>query len=190
MKRFLILSMVLGLIAGSVATVEAKGKKKKKPAACAAWTTAKVTDAATEAKPVVFGVPTGPGVGIGRPGSNFMGIPYAGHVSEAFVNFQVDSATPTAGLYVSVEFSRGWEYDLYLDRSTGEEVAFSAGSNVLEAAYGSGAQTETTKTSETILGLETADCEGFAADIVGSIAHGQLVTLKAWLGEIKAPPAE
>ena len=179
-----------GLLVGAFAAVPAEAaKKKKKPPACAPLEThdkakeaelVKVTDAATAEAPIEVEVETGPGVGSGRPGS-----PTGDHASEAFVNVQVDSAAPATGLYVTVEFTPLWDYDLYLDDSTGTEVAHSAG--FLNQSFTEGAAGESAVGSENIYGIETSDCGGYAVDIVGATTPGETVTLKLHLGEVQAP---
>ncbi|MFP5351219.1 MAG: hypothetical protein ACLGIB_01475 [Actinomycetota bacterium] len=188
-----------GLIVGAFAAgpADAAKKKKKKPPVCAPLAThdkakeaelVKVTDAATAEAPIEVALETGPGLGLGRPGSTLGPVPIGDRVSEAFVNVQVDSAAPSAGLYATIEFNQAFDYDLYLDDATGTEVAHSAG--FFNQSSTAGAAGHSAPGSENIEGLETADCGGYAADVVGSITPGGEVTLKLWLGEIQAAPAE
>lgn len=181
-----------GLLVGAFAAApaDAAKKKKKKPPACAPWTPpeksaeaeiVKVTDAATAEAPIEIEVETAPGVGSGRPGGS---LPLGEGTSEAFVNVQVDSALPSAGLYATIEFTPTWDYDLYLDDSTGTEVAHSAG--FLNQSFTAGAAGESGIGSENIYGLETADCDGYAVDIAGATTPGETVLLKLYLGEVQA----
>lgn len=185
-----------GLIVGAFAAgpADAAKKKKKKPPVCAPLAVhekaaeaelVKVTDAATAEAPVEVEVSTGPGLGLGRPGGS---LPFGELVSEAFVNVQVDSALPSAGLYATIEFTEAWDYDLYLDDATGTEVAHSAG--FFNQSSTAGAAGESKIGSENIYGLETADCGGYSVDIAGATTPGETVMLKLWLGEIQAAPAE
>lgn len=185
----------VGVLVGAFAAgpADAAKKKKKKPPACAPWTPpeksaeaelVKVTDAATAEAPIEIELETDPGLGLGRPGSTIGPVPIGDHVSEAFVNVQVDSAAPSTGLYATIEFNPAFDYDLYLDDSTGTEVAHSAG--FFNQSSTAGAAGHSAPGSENIEGLETSDCGGYAADVVGSITPGGGVTLKLWLGEVKA----
>ena len=181
-----------GLLVGAFAAGPAdaaKKKKKKKVPACAPWTPPEksaeaelvtVTDAATAEAPIEIEVETEAGVGSGRPGGTF-----GANSSEAFVNVQVDSALPTVGLYTTIEFSPTWDYDLYLDDSTGTEVAHSAG--FLNQSFTEGAAGESAVGSENLYGVETADCGGYAVDVVGATTPGETVLLKLYLGEVQAP---
>src|SRR5687768_9960187 len=86
-------------------------KKKKKPAGCAAYVPSEwsadipvtmVTDAHTADAPLEITVPTEMGVGTSDSGS-----PENGQTSMAahsFLNVQVDSVNPEAGLYGRLEF--------------------------------------------------------------------------------------
>lgn len=188
-----------GLIVGAFAAGPADAaKKKRKPPACAAYVPhekaaeaelVKVTEAATAEAPIELEVETAPGLGSGRPGGDGTFAALGENTSEAFVNVQVDTKAPVAsGLYVTVEFTPAWDYDLYLDDSTGTEVAHSAG--FLNQTFGAGAAAESAIGSENILGIETADCGGYSVDIAGATTPGETVTLKLWLGEIQAAPAE
>lgn len=188
-----------GLIVGAFAAgpADAAKKKKKKPAVCAAYVghekaakaeLVKVTDAATAEAPIEVEVATDPGFGIGRPGTTVNGVDVGAAVSEAFVNVQVDSAAPSAGLYATIEFNEAFDYDLYLDDATGTEVAHSAG--FFNQSSAAGADGESAIGSENIRGLDTADCGGYSADIAGATTAGDTVTLKLWLGEVVAAPAE
>lgn len=188
-----------GLLVGAfVATpAEAARRKKRKPPVCAPMVPAekaadaeivKVTDAATAEAPIEVVLTTGPGMGMGRPGSDFNGVPTGDAASESFVNVQVDSVAPSAGLYAQITFTEAWDYDLYLDDSEGTEIAHSAG--FFNQSSAAGAQGASDIGSETIMGLETADCGGYSVDVVGATTPGEDVTLKLWLGEVQAPPAE
>lgn len=181
-------ALLLGAFAATPADA-AKKKKKKKPPVCAPWVPSekaadaeliKVTDEATEEAPIEVEVETGPGVGSGRPGGTF-----GGATSEAFVNVQVDSKAPAAGLYTTIEFTPTWDYDLYLDDSTGTEVAHSAG--FLNQSFTEGAAGESGIGSENLYGLETADCGGYTVDVLGATTPGETVILKLYLGEVQTP---
>jgi hypothetical protein len=184
-----------GMIVGAFAAGPAEAaKKKKKPPVCAPFAGSEkageaelvtVTDAATAEAPVVVEIETGPGVGMGRPGSTFEGVVPTGDLtSESFVNVQVDSAATSAGLYATIEFEPQWDYDLYLDDSEGTEVAHSAG--FFNQSSAAGAVGESAIGSENIKGLETSDCGGYSTAVVGATTVGGPVTLKLWLGEAQA----
>ncbi|MFN2526196.1 MAG: hypothetical protein ABR505_08025 [Actinomycetota bacterium] len=179
-----------------------KGKKKKKKcpkkgpgdvpvAACAPYTpgeqggeaeTSIVTDAATEEAPVEVTIPTDPGFGIG-------GTPLEATISHAFHNIQVDSANPTAGLHLVLEFDLEEDYDLYLNYPDGSEAAHVAGFNPvppLSDGTGSGGHSE--MGAEYLDGVSTPDCGGYTLDIANATGLGGDKTLKLWLGEITYTP--
>lgn len=189
-------SLVLGAFAAVPA--EAKKKKKKKPPACAAYAPGelgadaqitKVTDAATEEKPVEVTVSTGPGLGFSSPdvGGD------TGETSHAYANLQVDSASRSANLYVRVEFTPSWDYDIFLRTSDGTALAYAAGFNQGMGAglgdptgagldgTGNGGHSE--MGAEAIDGYAAADCDGFTLDISSAGTPGEDVTVKYWLGE-------
>lgn len=187
--------LVLGAFAAAPA--EAK-KKKKKPPACAAFTpgelgaggeVTKVTDAATEDKPVEVTLSTAPGLGLSSPdvGGD------EGQTSHAYTNVQVDSASPGANLYVRVEFMPSWDYDIFLRSSDGAALAYAAGFNQGMGAglgdptgvgldgTGNGGHSEFG--AEAIDGYAAADCDGFTLDVSSAGTAGGDVTVKYWLGE-------
>lgn len=172
------------LVVGAFAAVPAEAKKKKKKG-CATYQPGTngegapfnlVTDAATAEKPAALEVDTGPGLGIGRDPEG-----EGAHVSHAYANLQVDSAAPETTLFVQIEFTEAWDYDVYLDTSDGTEVANSAGfgnqtfgSEYAHSEFG----------SETIQAFPVNDCDGFTIDVVGATTPGETVGVKYWV----APP--
>ena len=157
---------------------------------CAAYTpgeagaeaeTLVVTDAATEEAPLELEVETVDGAGVGR-GS------FGPLVSHAYVNLQVDSSTPTGGLWVKVSFAPYQDYDLYLDPADGSgEVASSGGFGPEDDAEPGDSDSQLG--SETLTGIRTNDCGGWTLDIVGATTEGGAVTLTTWLGAELWDPA-
>ncbi|MDQ3879223.1 MAG: hypothetical protein M3290_12870 [Actinomycetota bacterium] len=201
MVRIVSLLALSGLIAGIVLVAPAEAKRRK-PAACPAYApgdlgkdakTTVVTDAATADKPATADVDTGPGAGFSSPdvGGD------QGPTSHAYANVQVDSAAPTAYLYVRIEFQYPQDYDLYLRTSDGTAVAYVGGFNeapltipantpVGQPIDGTGHGGHSEMGAEQIDGTTVADCQGFTVDVVGGTAAGGTVTVKYWLGD---PPA-
>jgi hypothetical protein len=142
-----------------------------------------VTDEATEEAPLEVAVPTGPGLGAGRnPGG------LGAFVSHAYRNIQVDTSGTEAGLWIRVESNEIADYDLYLDRADGSNVAAAGGYAIEQDGDESDSHTE--PGAETLTGIKTADCGGYTLDIVGAATAGGSVTLKVWLGEALFTPAE
>src|SRR5687767_11775601 len=108
-RSFAVLASVAMLVGAFAATpAEAKKKKKKKPAACATYTPGEkgagkpvtiVTDAATAEAPVEVPLTTQAGLGTSSEAGE-------GHddglTTHDYTNLQVDSASPSAGLYVQL----------------------------------------------------------------------------------------
>lgn len=208
-RRVLPYLLALALVTGMVAVVpataasnrsdqlEQQKKKKKKPkpsptpTVCPAYVpgeqgadleTQVVTDAATAEAPVEVTIPTDPGFGIG-------GTPLEATISHAFQNIQVDSANPTAGLHLVLEFDLEEDYDLYLNYADGTEAAHVAGFNPippLSDGTGSGGHSE--MGAEFLEGISTPDCGGYTLDIANATGLGGDKTLKLWLGEIVYTP--
>lgn len=181
----------VGLMVGAFAAgpADAAKKKKKKPAGCATFTppetvgdaeVVSVTDAATAEAPIEIELDTTAGAGLGRDPEG-----EGAHVSHAYVPLQVDPAAASSGLYASIHFTPAWDYDLYIDDETGTEVAHSAGFLVVSSA--AGAAGESGVGSESIFGLESADCTNYVVDVVGATTPGESVTLELYLGEVQAP---
>lgn len=193
-------ALVLGAFVAGPA--DAKKKKKKKPAVCATFTpgekgtdkpTVKVTDAATEAAPVVQKVTLAESVGdvdvtgaVSPPGS------------DAF-NVQVDSAAKEAGLYILFEFPMRRDYDLEVWHPDGSYAARSHDFNTLyspdPATYANGGSGgEGTDSYEKIVGLRTSDCGGWTVETINWLGEGGELEVKMWLGDIvndpQAPGAE
>ena len=169
------------LVVGAFAVVPAEAKKKK---GCATYQPGAngdgqpitvVTDAATAEKPVTIELETAAGVGMGRDASS----PEGQHVSHAYANIQVDSAAPSASLFVSVAFTEAFDYDLYLDTADGTQLAASAGFGPV--AFGASDYEHSDFGSETIAGFPANDCDGYTANIVGATTPGETVTVSAWL---------
>ena len=183
----------VGLIFGAfVGPAEAGKKKKKKPAACAAFSPsepetgshegAKATEAAvqqvtaahTEAAPLVVEYEHGPAFW-----DTVTQTPV--HESTEFFNFQAQGA---GGLHIKAEWS-GAEHDidLYLYED-GTRVASSGAFNPAPVpgvfdAGGNGGQG-----FETIPGYGVSACKGVTLESRAFISHGTPVTLKVWLGEV------
>lgn len=171
-----------------------KKKKPKPPPVCAAYVpgeqgadaeTSIVTDAATEEAPVEVTIPTAAGFGlltiVGGPDES----------SHAFLNIQVDSALPAAGLYARFSFDTLQDYDLYLRDSAGVDVASATGFNPENAVLGptdgdAGGHSE--GDSETLVGISSPDCQGYTLDVTGFLTEGGDHTLTLWLGEVQYTP--
>lgn len=166
------------------------GKKTPKPPACPAYLPgeegaeaelAVVTDAATEEAPLEleFDAP---------PGGGSLG-PYD-ETASLYQNVQVDSELPEAGLYARYEFPDGHDYDLYLNYADGSTAANSGESQPVNG-LGSGSPEggwEAGSNYESVLGITTADCDGYTARLVSWLTTGGATTLKLWLGEAKVDP--
>lgn len=182
-----------------------KGKGKKKgckpvpppPASCAPYVPGdngkeapviNVTDAATAESPVVVEFDAGQGLAA----APVLGIPVPDTTTHTFHNIQVDSASPEVGLYVRLEFADRSDYDLYLQHADGTEADHSGDFNsVVESPVHSCGGTSCSSGSnfEEIDGIATADCGGWTTDTVAYLTQGGNVTMKVWLGEVKAAPA-
>lgn len=193
------------LAAFVAAPAEAKKKRKvKKPPACAAMTpwepaagapVGVVTPAATKDAPLTATVATDAGVGTSTndPEDGATGT----LVSHAYYNLQVDSATPSAYLYVRVEFPPTTDYDIYLRNPDGTSDTYSGGTapwtdptgmiGIDGRGHGGHSEGGPGGASENIDGAAATDCQGFTLDIVSATTQGADVTVKAWLGD--APPA-
>ncbi|HEX2293692.1 MAG TPA: hypothetical protein VHN37_00090, partial [Actinomycetota bacterium] len=189
-----------------VAPADAKKKKKPKtpppPPACAPFApgdlgkdaqTTVVTDAATAEAPVVVDLTTAPGLGndLGAPGIVGQSSVYD-ETSSVFQNIQVDTANPSAGLYAKVEFEDRHDYDLYLLYQDGATAANSGDFNVApNEGLGGGSPEgawEAGTNYESVLGINTADCAGYTAEIVSYLTTGGAVKLSVWLGDAIAEP--
>ena len=189
-------SLVLGAFVAGPADAKKKKKKKPKVATCAPYTPGEaaaeapvtvVTDAATEEAPVEVTVSTAEGLGFSSPDGPSGD---TGPTSHAYANVQVDSASPSTGLYARVEFAPTWDYDAYLRTADGTAVAYSAGFNQGAVAAdptgfgldGTGHGGHSEQGAEQIDGWTAADCDGFTYDIVSAGTPGGDVTVKFWLG--------
>ncbi|MDQ3981692.1 MAG: hypothetical protein M3271_03315 [Actinomycetota bacterium] len=200
-KRICSIVLALGLVVSGVIAgpaTAAKKKKPKKPPACAPYApgemgaeaqTVVVTDAHTAESPLL--------APISLEAEFDEGI--AGGAQHANVNVQVDSANPSAGLYVTFEFQPYRDYDLWAYFDDGTGAASSHGFQPLIATQGQPAQAdqsntasnhagESTATSENIVGLITPDCGGYTIDAANYFGEGGDFELKIWLGEGKTEP--
>ena len=187
-----------GLIVGAFAAgpADAAKKKKKKPKAlsCAPATPGieaaaeapfvKVTEAATEEKPIV--------VEFEHPQSlvqEHEALPDT--QDEKYVNIQVVSKA-SQGLYIKEEFNNRHDIDLYLYNAAGEEVASSGAFNPAPVNAGVHPAADTTaggrggETFESILGFEATPCEAYTAESVAFASPGTPVKMTIWLGEVVA----
>ncbi|MFN2388038.1 MAG: hypothetical protein ABR575_00305 [Actinomycetota bacterium] len=176
-----------------------KGCKKPPPVKeCAAFTPGEagadaplvpVTDAATEEAPATATVTLEPSTADAQ----------VGDPSYAFVNLQVDSAAPDAGLYALIEFPARHDYDLDLLHPDGSYAARShAWNTMIEAndqpvpAFGplpsTGHGGESTASSEKLVGIRTADCGGWTLRVGNWFGTGGDREIKLWLGEVVNEP--
>ena len=179
-----------------------KKKKKKKPPVCAPYLpgesgaeaeTLVVTDAATAEAPVTHAFSLD---AYFFEGISVQGVP--GAAPSSAINVQVDSAAPTAGLYVTFEFDARRDYDLYLRWPDGSDAASSHGFN--PAIEAKGPETfdpsntngnhagESTAASENIVGLITPDCGGYTVQFYNYFGEGGDFEAKLWLGEGTTDP--
>lgn len=194
-------AMILGAF---VAPADAKKKKKPKPPpappVCAPYTpgeegaeaaTTIVTDAATAEAPVVVDLDSGPGL------ADDLGLGEYDGTSSVFQNIQVDSANPSAGLYVKIEFQDRHDYDLYLNRADGSTAANSGAFNAvpegasLPVGIGGGAPEggwEAGTNYESVTGINTTDCDGYTARVKSYLTNGGAVKMSVWLGEALVEP--
>lgn len=194
--RFIRAFAVVGmsaLVLGAFAAVPAEAKKKKKKAfTCAAFTpgieaaaeapVVRVTEAATEAAPIV--------VESAHPESlvqEHSALPDT--QDEQYVNIQVVSKA-SQGLYIKEEFNSRHDIDLHLYNSAGEEVDSSGAFNPLpvDATYidftsnGRGGENY-----ESIVGFPADSCGGYTAESVGYATSGTPIKFSIWLGDAVAP---
>ena len=186
-------SLLAALVALPAGEAAAK-KKKKKPVvpACAAYVPgdqgagqpiAVVTDAATEASPVVVEVEAAPGMG------SDLGIGVYDERTSVFHNVQVDSALPTAGLWVRIEFTEYHDYDLSLLTPAGDTAASSGESQpVAGVGGGTAGGHEGGSNYEMVTGVNTPDCGGYTTEVISYLTTGGPVTISYWLGEGKVDP--
>ena len=191
-------ALILGAF---VAPADAKKKKKPKPPppppACAPYVpgesgaeaaTTIVTDAATAEAPVVIDLTAEPGLP-STPTVN--GVGFDG-TSSLYQNVQVDTANPSAGLYVKFEFPDRHDYDLDLEYADGSTAASSGDANAAPGNdLGSGSPEgawEAGTNYESLNGINTPDCAGYTARMKAYTTNGGAVKLSLWLGEAVAEP--
>ena len=176
-------------------------KKKKKPAACAAFTpgelgaaaeTVVVTDANTADAPVL--VPISLGMAFDEGLLEAAG---AGETPRAYVNVQVNSAAPTAGLYATFEFQSHRDYDFWAYNPDGTAAASAHGFQPLMDTKGTPADQsntdsnhagESTADSENLVGVITPDCGGYTLEASTYFGEGGDFEIKLWLGEGTTAP--
>ncbi|HYI45190.1 MAG TPA: hypothetical protein VE174_06995 [Actinomycetota bacterium] len=205
MRRSLTVLLVLGLVAGSLAMpAEAakKKKKKKKPVvavapvcpgfvpgeAGAGKPTIKLTDAATEAAPVVQKVTLAESAADLTQGFTAAG-------TDAF-NIQVDSAATTVGVYALIEFEPRNDIDLNLLHPDGSYAARSRSWNTIQESTDQGPFPissqgyggEGTDHSEKLVGIGTNDCGGWTLTVENYLGMGGEYEVKLWVGEMKNAP--
>jgi hypothetical protein len=180
-------ALLLGAFVAGPAEAKKKKKKKAAPAACAPYAPGEkgagqpvtvVTDAATAEAPVTATVATSPGLGFSSEAGE--GNPDEIASSHAYTNVQVDSATPGTGLYVIIEFTPAFDYDLHLRDAAGTSIEYSAGFGPVPSGT---EHSHSNVGSESLEGLPVGDCQGFTVDVVGATTPGEDVTVKYYLGE-------
>jgi hypothetical protein len=201
MRKAITILITIGLLVGALTMpADAKKKKKKKPAApaaCATFTpgeagagkpTVTLTDAATEAAPVVQKVT------LAESAADLtQGLTEAG--SDAF-NIQVDSAAASAGVYALIEFQPRNDIDLAMLHPDGSYAAQSHSWNTIQESTDQGPFPvssqgyggEGTDHSEKLVGIATADCGGWTIKADNFLGMGGDFDVKLWLGEIKNSP--
>jgi len=188
-------------------TADAKKKKKPKtppaPPACAPFApgeagtgaeTTVVTDAATAEAPVVVELDTE----MGLADDLVLGGDAVDNTSSVYRNIQVDTANPSAGLYVKIEFADRNDYDLSLFSAAGDTAANSGVFNPvpegasLPVAIGGGSPDggwAAGSDFESVTGINTPDCGGYTAQVKSYLTPGGTVTMSIWLGEALVEPA-
>jgi hypothetical protein len=139
-----------------------------------------VTDAATKDKPVSVTVSTQPGAGFSSAteGGDM------GPTSHAYANVQVVSKAASAKLYVRLEFTPIFDYDLFLRTSDGTAVAYSAGGAPYAGPLdGTGNGGHSEAGAENIDGALSARCSGYTVDVSSATTPGGDVTVKYWLAK-------
>ena len=192
-------ALVLGAFVAGPA--DAKKRKKKKPAGCAAPAyvepqspsasrteapaaeVVKITDAATEEAPVVIEFDHGPALWDTANQAPIV-------EDTKWFNIQVDSAAPSTGLYLLQEWAIPSlsDMDLYLwDGATGAQAAVSGALNLAPAPVMIPIVGETGGMGyESISGFLVGDCTGFSIESRAFMTPGEAMTLTIWLGEAAA----
>lgn len=199
-------SLLAAMIAIPAADAGAKKKKKKskpKPVACAPYVpgemgaeaeTLTVTDAHTADAPLL--VPISLDAAVDEGLLEFAGV---GETPHAYFNVQVDSAAPSAGLYVTWEFPAYRDYDLWAYFADGSGAASSHGFQPLidtndlpddadQSNTASNHGGESTATSENLVGITTPDCAGYTVETSTYLGEGGDFEVKVWLGEATTEP--
>jgi hypothetical protein len=205
MKRY-VSTALIGLVAVNVfaalpAQAKApKHKKPKPPVACAAYQAgdfakdaplATVTDAATADKPLEQKVTLDQSVA-----DLTFGLQAA---SATYVNVQVDSVAPSAGLYAHIDFPQRNDYDLEFQYP---DLSYAARSHAFNTVNESNDQAlpvlgpisqtghggQATPTSEELVGIATNDCGGYSLKVSNALGQGGDATVKLWLGAVKNQP--
>ena len=205
MKRSLTVLLTGAVLASLVAipAADAAGKKKKKPPVCAPYApgelgaeaeTVKVTDSHTADAPLLVPISLDAAFDEG-----LLEATGQGETPRAYFNVQVDSAAPTAGLYVTWEFQSHQDYDLWAYFSDGSAAASSHGfqpaidtkglpANADQSNTASNHGGESTATSESLVGITTADCGGYTLEHSTYFGQGGDFEVKVWLGEAVTAP--
>jgi hypothetical protein len=175
------------LIVGAMAAVPAEAKKKKcakyVPGAYAAEAElVKVTDKATADAPIEMAVVTDAGLGLTSADDPAGG---EGQPSHKFVNIQIDPSASTANVFVRIEYTPTWDYDLFLRTAAGPAVAYEADFNPATAGgptpIGGNETAHPEPGAGQIDGYTGIDCEGFTIDIASASTPGEEVALTIWL---------
>lgn len=188
-----------------------KGKAKKKckkgkgpkgePKGCAKYVpgeegaeaeTFVVTDKHTEEAPLTVEFDGGRGT----LGPLVTGVPVPPDgTTRTFHNVQVDTKGSEAGLYVRLDFTDRRDYDLYLNYPSGAEGTHSGDFNSSNGAPVFSCGTASTapgcksgSSYESVLGIRTADCQGWTTESVAYLTEGGKVKLSFWLGEATVDP--
>lgn len=193
----------IGLMVGAFAAgpaEAAKKKKKPKPFSCAPATptapesahagaeaapeaeVTQITEAATEAAPVVLEYEHGPAMYV-------FGTAEPIQEDNAYFNVQVLSKKPDQGLYILQEWGTDvTDIDLYLYDNTGAQVALSGAFNAIGQNTPiqdfSGPNGTGGPGYESISGYPATPCAVHTIESVAYMTHGEPVTLKMWLGPI------
>ena len=114
--------------------------------------------------------------------------PVPGTSESVFVNLQVDTDLPEAGLFARFEYAEGEDFDIYLTDAEGNHQAGAAGGNPVDVQGDSTHGGHTEVTAEQLDGIGTPDCGGYTLEMRSFATPGGDYSLKVWLGEKGCDP--
>lgn len=195
LRRIAVLASATMLLAAFVAGPADAKKRKRKPPSCPTATYAEpaspsesrpaadakittVTDAATAEAPVVVEYEHGPALWETASQTPIQ-------EDTLWFPIQIDSASPTTGLFVRLDWGipSVSDIDLYLwDGTTGEQAAVSGATNAVPVNAPFVAETGAMG-YESISGFAAGDCSNYLVESRAFATTGEAMTLTLWLGE-------